>query len=131
MFRHDSQFDSEAIRLPTAQKTVSHLGNIKVKKEYFDKYDGIHAEISQATRFDESTYLSTIFLGKTDITRDQINKAEEKFPISGQRYTHGKLLDNTECSILRDTGVSKSYMSISYYMQCKSFYTLPKFTSTM
>ena len=55
------------------------------------------------------------------MTRDQIIKAEEKFQISGQGYTHGKLLDNTECRILIDTGASKSYMSKSYYMQCKSF----------
>ena len=27
----------------------------KVKDAYFDKYDGIYAEISEATRFDEST----------------------------------------------------------------------------
>ena len=51
------------------------------------------------------------------MTRDMVIKAEEKFPISGQGYTHGKLLENTECSILIDTGASKSYMSKSYYMQ--------------
>ena len=96
-----------------------------------DKYDGIHTEISQATRFDESTDLSTTYLGKMDMTRDHIMKAEEKFPISGQGYTHGTLLDNTECSILIDTGASKSCMSKSYYMQCKSLHTLPKFISTM
>ena len=72
----------------------------------------------------------TTYLGKTDMTREQVIKAEEKFPISGQGYTQGKLLDNTECSILIDTGTSKSYMSKSYYMQCKSLHTLPKFTST-
>ena len=65
------------------------------------------------------------------MTRDQIIKAEEKFPISGQGYTNGKLLDNTECSILIDTGSSKSYMLKSYYMQCKSLHPLPKFASTM
>ena len=27
----------------------------KLKDEYFDTYEGIYAEISQATRFDEST----------------------------------------------------------------------------
>ena len=37
----------------------------KVKDIYFDKYDGIYAEISQATRFDESTYLSTTCLGES------------------------------------------------------------------
>ena len=65
------------------------------------------------------------------MTRDMIIKAEEKFPISGQWYTNGKLLDHTECSILLDTGASKSCMSKSYYMQCKSLHALPKFASTM
>ena len=88
----------------------------KVRDVYFGKYNGIYAEISQVTRFDESTDLSTTYLGKADMTREHIIKAEEKFPISGQGYTHGKLLDNTECSILIDTGASKSYMSKSYYM---------------
>ena len=50
------------------------------------------------------------------MTRDIIIEAEEKFPISGQGYTDGKLLDNAECSILIDTGVSKSYILKSYYM---------------
>ena len=59
----------------------------------FDKYNGIHAEISQVTTFDESIDLSTTYLGKTDMTREYMIKAEEKFPISGQGYTSGKLLD--------------------------------------
>ena len=33
--------------------------------------------------------------------------------------------------ILIDTGASKSYMSKSYYMSCKSLHALPKFASTM
>ena len=72
----------------------------KLKEEYFDKYEGIYTEMSQVTRFDERTDLSTTYLGKTDMTRGMIIKAEEKFPISGQEYTNGKLLDNTECSVL-------------------------------
>ena len=88
----------------------------KLKEEYFDRYDGIYTEMSQVTRFDESTDLSTTYLDRIDMSRDMIIKAEEKFPISGQGYTSGMLLDNTECSVLLDTGVSKSYMSKSYYM---------------
>ena len=60
-----------------------------------------------------------------------IIKAEETLPISGQRYTNGKLSDNTECSILIDTGASISYMFKSYYMPCKSLHALPKLTSLM
>ena len=123
MFRHDSWFDSEPLdyrqhkRLYNSLKTDKDLTSVvifkgdKVKDVYFDKYNGIYAEISQATRFDESTDFSTTYLGRKDMTREQIIKAEKKFPISGQGYTHGKLLDKTECSILIDTGASKSYMS--------------------
>ena len=63
----------------------------KVRDEYFDRYDGIHAEISQATGFDESIDLSITYLGKMDMTRDMIIKADEKFLISGQEFTCGKL----------------------------------------
>ena len=42
-----------------------------------------------------------------------------------------KLLDQTECSILIDMGASKSHMSKSYYMRCKSLHTKSKFASTM
>ena len=41
----------------------------------------------------------------------------------------GKLLHGTECQLLLDTGASKSFMSNSYYMQCKSLHFLPKFAS--
>ena len=58
-------------------------------------------------------------------------KPEESFPISENGYTSGRLLDGTKCQLLLDTGTSKSFiMSKSFYMQCKSLNTLPKFTST-
>ena len=43
----------------------------------------------------------------------------------------GKLLNGEECQILLDTGASKSYMSKSYYLRCKSLPDLPKFGSKM
>ena len=90
---------------------------------YLDRYNGVQAEISQVTSFDESTDLSTTYLGKTDMTTDYVIKAEEKFPISGHGYTSGKLMDKTECTILIDTDASKSYMSKSYYMRCESLHS--------
>ena len=55
-----------------------------IKDTYLDRYDGVQAEISQVTRFDESTDLSPTYLGTTNVTQEYVNKAEEKFPISGQ-----------------------------------------------
>ena len=38
-------------------------------------------------------------------------------------------MDGTECQILLDTGASKSFMSKSHYLHCKSLHSLPNFTS--
>ena len=102
----------------------------KVKEIYFDKYEGIQSEISQVTRFDENTDLSTTYLGKRGQTRKSVIRAEESFPISGQGYIVGKLADKTDCNILIDTGASQLYMSKSFYMQSKILHALPKFVPT-
>ena len=102
----------------------------RLKAEYLDVYEGVYAEIVSSDRFDEDTDLSTTYLGQIDMTRNTEVKTEENFPITVQGYTKGKLLDSTECGILVDTGASKSYMSKSYFMRCRSLHSLPKFTST-
>ena len=67
------------------------------------------------SKFNENSDLSTTYLGQTKMTRDTRIKAEERFPITGQGFASGKLLDGTECQILLGTGATKSYMSKSYY----------------
>ena len=69
------------------------------------------------------------YLGHTEMTRDTRIKAEERFSITGQGFASGKLLDGMECQNLLDTGATKSYMSKSYYLQCKTLHALPKFSS--
>ena len=54
---------------------------------------------------------------------------EEKFLITEQGFTVGKLLDGIECQIL--LGASKSFMSKSHYLHCKSLHSLPKFAPKM
>ena len=63
------------------------------------------------------------------MTRDTKIKAEERFPITGQGFTSGKLLDGTECKFLLVTSATKSYMSKLYYLQCKTLHVLLKFSS--
>ena len=100
----------------------------KLQEEYMDIHEGIHSDIVSSNRFDENSDLSTTYLGRVD-KRDQQLKAEELFPISEHGYTLGKLLDGTECQLLLDMGVRKSFMSKSFYMQCKLFHSLSKFAS--
>ena len=93
-------------------------------------YD-IYSDILSSNRFDENSDISTTYFGKIENSGNQDKlKAEELFPILESGYTLGRLLDGTKCQLLLDTGASKSFMSKSFYMQCKSLHTLPKFTST-
>ena len=61
--------------------------------------------------------------------RDTKIRAEENLPITGQGFTFRKLLDETGCQILLDTGATKSYMSKSYYLKCKCLHALQEFPS--
>ena len=79
------------------------------------------------TKFDENSDLSTTYLGRINMTRLYKIKAEERFPISEQGYTVGKLLDGTDCQILIDTGISKLFMSKIHYLRCELLHSLPKF----
>ena len=92
-------------------------------------YEGIQLEVISTTRFDENSNFRTTYLGRIDTVRGNMIKAEERFSISELGYTIGKLLDGTECQILLDTGPSKSFMSKSHYLCCKSLHSSPEFTS--
>ena len=99
-----------------------------MRNRYMDVYDEIYAEVV-TSRFDENVDLSTTYLGRIDMKREEVMKAEESFPISEQGFVMGKLLNGEKGQILLDTGASKLYMSKSYYLRCKSLHNLPKFAS--
>ena len=75
--------------------------------------------------------ISTTYLGRIAHEESQNKlKGEESLPISDNGYTLGRLLDGMKCQLLLDTGTSKSFMSKSFYMHCKSLHTLMKFATT-
>ena len=100
-----------------------------MRNKYMDVYDEIYAEVVTTSKFDENFDLSTTYLGRVDMKREDVMKAEESFPISEQGFVMGKILNGEECQILLDTGASKSYMLNSYYLRCKALHDLPKFAS--
>ena len=69
------------------------------------------------------------YLEKPNMIRDHIMVSEEKFPMSEQGYTTGKLLDGTKCQILLDTEAIKSFISKSHYLCYKSLHSVPKFAT--
>ena len=99
------------------------------KSRYLEVYEEVYAEMVYTNKFNENSDLSMTYLGQAKMRRDTRIKAEERFPIAGQGFASGKLLDGMECQILLDTGATKSYMLKSYYLQCKTLHALPKFSS--
>ena len=103
-----------------------------LQDKYLDIYEGIQSDIVSSSRFDENSDISMTCLGRTGHEESQNKlKVEELFHISENGYTLGRLLDGMKCQLLLDTGTSKSFMSKSFYMCCRSLHTLPKFVATM
>ena len=102
-----------------------------LQEKYLDVYEGIQSDIVSSSRFDKNSDISTTYLGRIEHRESQDKlKAEESFAISENGYISGRLLDGTKCQLLLDMGASKSFMSKSFYMHCKSLHTLPKFAAT-
>ena len=87
-----------------------------LKSKYLDMYESVYTEMVYANKFNENSDLSTTYFGQTKMTRNTKIKAEERFPITGQAFASGQLLDSTDCQILLDTAAMKSYMLKSYYL---------------
>ena len=94
-----------------------------------DVYEEVFAEVVTTNKFDENVDLSTTYLGKIGMRREDVMKAEESFPISDQGFVMGRILNGEECQILLHMGASKSYMPKLYYLRCKALHDLPKFAS--
>ena len=58
-------------------------------------YDGVKLELFCTMKFDENSDLSTMLLGRRHMTQSDMINMEERFSISEQGYTVGKLLDGT------------------------------------
>ena len=55
-----------------------------LKSRYMDVYDNVYAEVVTTSRFDENVDLSTTYLGRIDMKREEVLKAKESIPISKQ-----------------------------------------------
>ena len=103
-----------------------------LQQEYLDVYEKNHSDIVSSSRFDENSDISMTYLGRIGQEESQNKlKPEESFPISENGNTLGKLLDGMKYQLLLDAGASKSFMSKSLYLHCKSLHTLLKFAATM
>ena len=67
-----------------------------MRSRYMDVYDNIYAEVVMTSRFDENVDLSMTYLGRIDMKREEVMKAEESFIISEHGFVMGKLMNGEE-----------------------------------
>ena len=60
-----------------------------MKSRYVDVYDNIYAEVVMTSRFDENVDLSTTYLGRIDMKREEVMKARRKFSYLRTRICYG------------------------------------------
>ena len=58
-----------------------------------DVYEEIYAEVVMMSKFDENVDLSTKYLGRISMKREDVMKAEESFPISEQGICYGQNIE--------------------------------------
>ena len=60
-----------------------------MRNRYMDVYDEIYAEVVTTSRFDENTDLSTTYLGRIDMKREEVMKDRGKFSYFRTRICYG------------------------------------------
>ena len=56
----------------------------RLTEGYLDRYEGVKSEMLNMTRFDENSDLSTTYLSRSSMVRDNKFIAEERFQMSEQ-----------------------------------------------
>ena len=100
-----------------------------LKEEYLCIYEGIWSEIVNNTRFDENSDLNTTYLVKSDRFQNDKFKSRRNLSYIRARIYFEKTVRWDRISITFRYRCSKSLMSKSLYMHCKSLHSLPKFAS--
>ena len=68
--------------------------------DYLDPFVGIKADIHGRSQLDESSTVTTTYLGIIEMSRKDALKVQEQFLLTDQSTTMGTLPDGTDCRIL-------------------------------
>ena len=109
---------------------LSEINTLRVLKgDCSDRLEEVQSSLKISTHFEKTSDVSTTYMGEFFPTGRDF-KFENQIFVSGSCTSQGPLMDKTPKRVFFDTGASKSYMSMSFYMANTSLYTLPK-VSTM
>ena len=100
-----------------------------LNRDCSDRVEEVQSTLKISTHFEETSDVSTTYMGKLCPTGRKFEFENQSF-IIGHFTSQGALMDKTPMRVLFDTGASKGYMSKSFYMANTSLHTLLKFSTT-
>ena len=103
-----------------------HPNSERLKQDCMDVFEEAKSDVMYTARHDENSDIGTTYIRTSKMRRQDEMKAEHKAPITEDLYVHTKPLHGTECKILLDFGMSKSFMSKMYCLNFPSLHSLPK-----
>ena len=94
----------------------------------FQPYEGVWACLSATASHDESTDVSTTFIGLiSEPSRNPPYHPKHLFPFDTLSCVKTSLPNGETFNILIDTGASSSYLSYGFYLECDYLKKLPTF----
>ena len=116
----------------------------QIQTDYLDGHKSVQAETNQWGYFNGSNVVSTTYLSKVNMLREDAFMVQEQFLLNDQSKTIwtlldgttteqfktiGTLLDGTDCKICLGSRATQSVMSKDYYLRNKSLHLFHKFSS--
>ena len=127
--KHQNRYRQLQIEVQPCQKINFDSMIKEPQTDCFDRYKGVQAWIHQVNQFDDSSYVSTTYLGKTDKTRKNVMKATRAIFNYGTLHNSRHFTKWYRVQIFLDSGATKSFLSKQYFLRNKSLHGLPKFSS--
>ena len=113
---------------PDADSSVDISQTSPTEAHIFQPYKGVQACISMTASHDESTDVSTTFIGLvSEQSSNPSYTPEHFFPFDTHSCVKASLPNGETFNILIDTGASRSYLSYGFYLECEYLKKLPTF----
>ena len=94
----------------------------------FQPYEGVQVNLSATASHDESTDISTTFIGLvSELPGNLSYQPEHSFPFDTRSCTKASLPNGETFNMLLDIGASRSYLSYGFYLECDYLKKLPTF----
>ena len=99
-----------------------------INTHHFQPYEGVQAHLSATASHDESTDVSTTFIGLVSELPGTLSyQPEHSFPFDSRSCTKVSLPNGETFNMLLDTVASWSYLSYGFYLECDYLKKLPTF----